>query len=39
MELVASEMRRGLDALGELGGEMTADDVIGKIFSTFCIGK
>lgn len=39
MELVALEMRRGLNHLGAVGGQMTPDDVIGKVFSTFCIGK
>lgn len=39
MELVALVMRRGLDHLGALGGVMTPDDVIGKVFATFCVGK
>ncbi|MBI1367789.1 MAG: GTP-binding protein [Planctomycetes bacterium] len=39
MELIAAAMRRGLDHLGALGGQMTPDDVIGRIFATFCIGK
>lgn len=39
MELVAGRMREALDALTELGGQMTPDDVIGRIFATFCIGK
>jgi tRNA modification GTPase len=39
VELVAAAMRQALDHLGALGGQMTPDDVIGRIFSTFCIGK
>jgi tRNA modification GTPase len=37
--LVASALRGALDALGELTGRMSPDDVIGRIFATFCIGK
>lgn len=39
MELIASHLREALDALGALGGAMTPDDVIGKVFATFCVGK
>ena len=39
MELVAAVLRQGLDHLGALGGQMSPDDVIGRIFATFCIGK
>lgn len=38
-ELVASGLRDGLDALGELTGQITPDDVLGRVFSTFCVGK
>ncbi len=38
-ELIAQGCRVCLDHLGELGGAMTPDDVLGKVFSTFCIGK
>ena len=38
-ELIAAGMREALDHLAGLGGELTPDDVIGRIFSTFCIGK
>ncbi len=37
--LIADSLRAALDALGELVGRMTPDDVLGRIFSTFCIGK
>lgn len=38
-ELIAAAMRAALDALAELAGDITPDDVLGRIFSTFCIGK
>ncbi|MCA9311122.1 MAG: 50S ribosome-binding GTPase [Phycisphaerales bacterium] len=38
-ELIGAELRLGLDALAELAGEVTPDDVIGRIFASFCIGK
>ena len=38
-ELVASELRSALDALGELTGAVTPDDVLGRVFASFCIGK
>ena len=39
IELVADALRQSLDALAGLGGELTPDDVIGKVFATFCVGK
>lgn len=38
-ELIAEELRRVHSALGEIVGEMTSDDLLGEIFSRFCIGK
>ncbi|WP_394349683.1 tRNA uridine-5-carboxymethylaminomethyl(34) synthesis GTPase MnmE [Adhaeribacter soli] len=38
-ELVASDIRRSLHALGEITGEITTDDLLENIFSKFCIGK
>ncbi|MBX3321800.1 MAG: 50S ribosome-binding GTPase [Phycisphaeraceae bacterium] len=38
-DLVASSLRRALDLIGELAGRITPDDVIGRIFAQFCIGK
>jgi len=38
-ELVAMDVRIALDALSDIIGETTADDVLDKIFTTFCIGK
>lgn len=38
-ELVAEALRSALDRLGELCGRITPDDVIGRVFSRFCVGK
>jgi tRNA modification GTPase len=38
-ELVAEELRGAQQALGEITGEFTTDDLLGRIFSSFCIGK
>lgn len=38
-ELVAEELRIAHHALGEITGEFTSDDLLGEIFSSFCIGK
>jgi tRNA modification GTPase len=38
-ELVALELRDALDGLGNVLGRVTPDDLLGRIFSTFCIGK
>lgn len=38
-ELLAEELRLAHEALGEITGAVTADDLLGKIFSEFCIGK
>ncbi|MFH1075808.1 MAG: tRNA uridine-5-carboxymethylaminomethyl(34) synthesis GTPase MnmE [Pseudomonadota bacterium] len=37
--LIALELQEALDALGEIIGETTPDDVLDEIFSRFCIGK
>jgi tRNA modification GTPase len=39
LELLAEELRLAQQALGEITGEMTADALLGEIFSRFCIGK
>ncbi len=38
-EFAAEELRAALDAVGDVVGRADAEDVLGKIFSTFCIGK
>jgi tRNA modification GTPase len=39
LELLAEELRLGQNALNEITGEFTSDDLLGVIFSSFCIGK
>jgi tRNA modification GTPase len=39
LELVAAELRSALDSLGGILGVVTPDDVLGRIFSSFCVGK
>ena len=39
LELVAEELRAAHEALGEITGRFTADDLLGAIFGRFCIGK
>jgi len=38
-ELVALDLREGLDALGEITGRTTPEEVIERIFAKFCVGK
>lgn len=38
-ELIAEELRAAHQALGGIVGEMSSDDLLGEIFSSFCIGK
>ncbi|MDN6320166.1 MAG: tRNA uridine-5-carboxymethylaminomethyl(34) synthesis GTPase MnmE [Marinobacter sp.] len=38
-ELLAEDMRTAQDALGEITGQITPDELLGKIFGSFCIGK
>ena len=39
LDLLAEELRMAQHALAEITGEFTADDLLGEIFSNFCIGK
>lgn len=39
IELVAEELRLAQNALGEITGEFTHDELLGEIFSSFCVGK
>ena len=38
-ELLAEDLRQAQQALSEITGEFTTDDLLGRIFSSFCIGK
>jgi tRNA modification GTPase len=38
-ELLAEDLRQAQNALSEITGEFHSDDLLGKIFSSFCIGK
>jgi tRNA modification GTPase len=38
-ELMAEELRLAHESLGEITGALTSDDLLGRIFSEFCIGK
>jgi tRNA modification GTPase len=39
LDLLAADLREALDALGQVLGAVTPDDILGRIFATFCIGK
>ena len=38
-EIVALELREALDQLGSIRGQISSDDVLGRVFARFCIGK
>jgi tRNA modification GTPase len=38
-EIIAMELREALDAMGQVLGDVTPDDVLGRIFAAFCVGK
>ena len=38
-ELVAEQLKRAADELGEITGRLHSDELLGRIFSSFCIGK
>ena len=39
LDLLAEELRLAQHALNEITGEFSSDDLLGEIFSRFCIGK
>jgi len=38
-EFVAFDLRRALDSLGEISGEVTSEEILETIFANFCVGK
>ena len=38
-EFIAIELRAALEAVGDVAGRLDAEELLGEIFSTFCIGK
>jgi tRNA modification GTPase len=38
-EVAAAGMRAALDCLGEISGRTTPDDILGRVFASFCVGK
>jgi tRNA modification GTPase len=38
-ELLAEDLRHAQNALSSITGEFTSDDLLGRIFASFCIGK
>ncbi len=38
-EFLAIDLRSAMDFLGEITGEVTTEDILGRIFSKFCVGK
>ena len=38
-ELIAIDLRRAVDTIGEVTGEVVTDDILDIVFSTFCVGK
>ena len=38
-ELIAFDLKKALNYLGKITGEMTTEDMLDRIFSEFCIGK
>ena len=38
-EIILLKLHGALQSIGEISGETLTDDILGQIFSTFCIGK
>lgn len=39
LDVLAVDLKEALDALGEITGEVTSQDILNRIFSEFCVGK
>ncbi|MAJ83598.1 MAG: hypothetical protein CMC16_05065 [Flavobacteriaceae bacterium] len=38
-DLLSIDLRNAIDSIGEITGQITNDEMLGNIFSNFCIGK
>ena len=38
-DLLSTDIKKCIESIGEITGEVTNDDILGNIFSNFCIGK
>ena len=38
-DLLSIDLRKAIDSIGEITGQITNDEMLGNIFSNFCIGK
>ena len=38
-DLLSIDLRRAIESIGEITGQITNDEMLGNIFSNFCIGK
>jgi tRNA modification GTPase len=38
-DMVSIDLRAAMDALGELTGETTREDIVDRVFAQFCVGK
>ncbi|MCF0262773.1 MAG: tRNA uridine-5-carboxymethylaminomethyl(34) synthesis GTPase MnmE, partial [Sphaerochaetaceae bacterium] len=39
LDIISMDIQEALEALGEMTGEVTTDDILDKIFGSFCVGK
>lgn len=39
LDIVSMDIQEAIEALGEITGEVTTDDILDRIFGTFCVGK
>ena len=39
LDIVSMDIQEALEALGEITGEVTTDDILERIFGSFCVGK
>lgn len=39
LDIISMDVQEAIEALGEITGEVTTDDVLDRIFGTFCVGK